>query len=142
MPAYACSFITVAYICGVSFKIHHELKNECKVSKDVQCRECSAHQDFQSATEWVTKRHDKGWCAMYGVCADRLDGGSLNCPANIPAPPADKQAADILLSLCPDLWASSGTLNDLVFPASSVEVASSSIEAAATQLHAQMHHAS
>lgn len=45
---------------------------------------------------------------MYGVCADRKDGGSLNCPSNTPAPPAEKQAADILQTLCPDLWASSG----------------------------------
>lgn len=70
---------------------------------------CFAHQGARESDEWLTKRHRQGWCAMYGVCADRKDGGSLNCPSNIPAPPAEKEAANIMQTLCPDLWESSGT---------------------------------
>lgn len=45
---------------------------------------------------------------MYGICGDRLDGGALNCPYNIPAQKAEPEAERILSSICPQLWAESG----------------------------------
>eukprot|EP00892_Ulva_mutabilis_P006437 jgi/Ulvmu1/4165/UM019_0144.1 len=58
--------------------------------------------------QWQTLNHDKGHCAMYGICGDRLDGGALNCPYNIPAKDADAEAARILKTICPDVWVASG----------------------------------
>jgi hypothetical protein len=47
---------------------------------------------------------------MYDICADRKDGGALNCPINIKAPIADEQAEVVLRTLCPDVWNDSGTM--------------------------------
>ena len=97
---------TVLHVLWADYRCAAREKTE-----KVMCSSCSAYQSAREADNWLTKNHSKGWCAMYGVCADRKDGGSLNCPSNIPAPPAEKQAADILQTLCPDLWASSGASN-------------------------------
>lgn len=80
--------------------------------------------------EWQTRNHAKGYCAMYGICGDRLDGGALNCPYNIPAPKAEPDAERILSTICPEFWADSGAA---FFKAAEVHM--KSVQAVGTRLH-------
>ena len=62
----------------------------------------------EHGSDWLTRNHDQGRCAMYGVCGVRSDGDLLNCATNRIAAEAEPDAADILSSLCPSVWAESG----------------------------------
>jgi hypothetical protein len=60
--------------------------------------------------DWETMSHDRGRCAMYGVCGVRPDGDLLDCSTNKKAPDAEPEARRTLSLLCPSLWADSGVM--------------------------------
>eukprot|EP00955_Chlamydomonas_euryale_P102550 365428-Chlamydomonas_euryale.AAC.7 len=45
---------------------------------------------------WTTDVHQRGYCAMPGVCGHRADGDALNCAANTQAQPAGVDLAAVL----------------------------------------------
>jgi hypothetical protein len=57
---------------------------------------------------WRTARHERGVCAVRGVCGARLDRDPLDCPANQPAAAPDATLAAALARTCPSVWAAGG----------------------------------
>lgn len=51
--------------------------------------------------DWRTLHHEPGYCAMRGICGNRVDGDVLNCPANVQAPPPDDELAERLQACDP-----------------------------------------
>ncbi len=52
---------------------------------------------------WLTTSHEKGVCALYGVCGHRKDHSGLDCPDNQPGSALDGQALQKLQDICPQL---------------------------------------
>jgi hypothetical protein len=52
---------------------------------------------------WLTTSHEKGICALYGVCGHRKDHSGLDCPDNQPGSALDGQALQKLQDICPQL---------------------------------------
>eukprot|EP00883_Tetradesmus_obliquus_P007421 jgi/Sobl393_1/18043/SZX70998.1 len=61
-----------------------------------------------SPDTWLTKKHEPGYCAMYGICGRRKDGDVLNCANNTQAQSASDELARKLQATCPTLWAEAG----------------------------------
>ncbi|KAL0026458.1 hypothetical protein WJX77_000502 [Trebouxia sp. C0004] len=83
---------------------------------------------------WLTTNHEKGVCALYGVCGHRKDQSGLDCPDNQPGSALDGRALQKLQDICPQLATEHGPDGKYCCTEEQIDTLSHQIQQASTLL--------